>query len=53
MSKLREMDEGIKKDMCSVMENFSKAPGGKNFSKMKAQYTMFVNVEAYNFVKLN
>ena len=33
----REMDEGIKKDIWSVMEDFSKAPGGKDFSKMKAQ----------------
>jgi hypothetical protein len=27
-----------------VMEACSKAPGGKDFSKMKAQYTMFVDV---------
>jgi hypothetical protein len=39
----REMDEGIKKDIWSVMEGFSKAPGGKDFSKMKAQYSMFVD----------
>ena len=25
------------------MEDFSKAPGGKEFSKMKAQYSMFVD----------
>jgi hypothetical protein len=37
------MDEGIKKDMRSVMENFSKTPGGKDFSKMKPQYVMFVD----------
>jgi len=36
------MDEGIKKDIWSVMEDFSKAPGDKDFSKMKTQYTMFV-----------
>ncbi len=32
------MDEGIKKDIWSVMEDFSKAPGGQDFSKMKAQW---------------
>ena len=37
------MDDGIKKDLWSVMEDFSKAPGGKDFSKMKAQYAMFVD----------
>jgi hypothetical protein len=42
----RGMDEGIKKDIWSVMEDFSKAPGGKDFSKMKAQYTMFVDAVA-------
>jgi hypothetical protein len=42
----REMDEGIKKDIWSVMEDFSKAPGGQNFSKMKAQYAMFVDAVA-------
>jgi hypothetical protein len=35
--------EGIKKDIWSVMEDFSKAPGGKDFSKMKSQYAMFVD----------
>jgi hypothetical protein len=39
----REMDEGIKKELWSVMEDFSKAPGGKDFSKMKPQYVMFVD----------
>ena len=29
------MDEGIKKDMCSVMEDFSQVPGGKDFIQMK------------------
>jgi hypothetical protein len=38
------MDEGIKKDIWSVMEDFSKVPGGKDFSKMKTQYTKFVDV---------
>jgi hypothetical protein len=47
---LGEMDEGIKKDMCYVMEDFSKAPGGKDFSKMKAQYTMFVDAVASKLV---
>jgi hypothetical protein len=40
----KEMDEGIKKDIWSVMEDFSKAPGDKDFSKMKTQYVMFVDV---------
>ncbi len=35
---------GVKKDMWSVMKDFSKAPGGKDFSKMKAQYEMFMDV---------
>ena len=39
----REMDEGIKKDLWSVMEDFSKAPGGKDFRKMKALHAMFVD----------
>jgi hypothetical protein len=37
------MDEGIKKVIWSVMEGFSKAPGGKDFNKMKTQYAMFVD----------
>jgi hypothetical protein len=37
------MDEGIKKNIWSVMEDFSNALGGKDFSKMKTQYTMFVD----------
>ena len=39
----RDMDTGVKKDIWSVMEDFSKAPGGKDLSKMKAQYEMFVD----------
>ena len=39
----RDMDGGVKKDIWSVMEDFSKAPGGKDLSKMKAQYEMFVD----------
>ena len=41
----REMDEGSRRllNIWSVMEDFSKAPGGKDFSKMKAQYDMFVD----------
>ena len=34
---------GVKKDIWSVMKDFAKAPGGKDFSKMKAQYQMFVD----------
>ena len=37
------MDAGVKKGMWSVMEDFSKSPGGKDLSKMKAQYVMFVD----------
>ncbi len=37
------MDEGIKKDIWSVMEDFSKAPGGKDLNKMKSQYEMFLD----------
>jgi hypothetical protein len=39
----RDMDGGVKKDIWSVMEDFSKAPGGKDLSKMKSQYEMFVD----------
>ena len=38
----RDMDDGVKKDMWSVMEDFSKAPGGQDLNKMKTQYEMFV-----------
>jgi hypothetical protein len=44
------MDEGIKKDIWSVMEDFSKAPGGKDLSKMKVQYAMFVDPVTSNHV---
>ena len=37
------MDGDVKKDVWSVMEHFSKAPGGKDLSKMKTQYEMFVD----------
>ena len=37
------MDAGVKKDIWSVMEDFSKASGGKDLSKMKTQYEMFVD----------
>jgi hypothetical protein len=30
------MDEGVKKDIWSVMEDFAKAPGGKDLNRMKA-----------------
>ena len=39
----RDMDEGIKKDIWSVIEDFSKPPGGKDLSKMKSQYEMFLD----------
>ena len=39
----REMDHQVKKDIWSVMEDFSKAPGGQDLSKMKSQYAMFVD----------
>ncbi len=39
----REMDEGIKKDIWSVMEDFWRAPGDMDFRKMKGQYVMFVD----------
>ena len=39
----RDMDAGVKKDIWSVMEEFSKSPGGKDLSKMKEQYEMFVD----------
>jgi hypothetical protein len=42
----REMDEGIKKNIWSVMdkvmEDFSKSSGDKDFNNMKSQYSMFV-----------
>jgi hypothetical protein len=37
------VDGGVKKDIWSVMEDFSKAPGGKVLSKTKTQYEMFVD----------
>ncbi len=37
------MDEGIKKNIWSVMEDFSKAPGVEDVSKVKAQCVMFVD----------
>jgi hypothetical protein len=37
------MDPGVKKDIWSVMEDFSKSPGDKDVSKMKVQYEMFVD----------
>ena len=39
----REMDHGVKTDIWSVMEDFSKAPGGQDFSKLKSQYALFVD----------
>ncbi len=40
----RDMDPDVKKDFWSVMEDFSKSPGGKDLNKMKSQYDMFVDV---------
>jgi hypothetical protein len=37
------MDVGVKKDIWSVMEDFAKAPGGKDLRKMKTQYQMFMD----------
>ena len=39
----REMDHGVKTDIWSVMQDFSKAPGGQDFSKLKSQYALFVD----------
>ena len=39
----RDVDVGVKKDIWSVMEDFSKAPGGKDLSKMKTQYEMIMD----------
>ncbi len=37
-----DVDVVVKKDIWSVMEDFSKAPGGKDLRKMKTQYEMFM-----------
>ena len=37
------MDGGVKKDIWSVMEDFSKSPGDKDLNKMKAQFKVFVD----------
>ena len=37
------MDDGVKKNIWSVMEDFSRTPGGKDLSKMKVQYVMFMD----------
>ncbi len=36
------VDADVKKDIWSVMEDFPKAPGGKDLRKMKTQYEMFM-----------
>jgi hypothetical protein len=46
----RDMDAVVKKDIWSVMEDFSKAPGGKDLSKMKAQYEMFAAANGHETV---
>jgi hypothetical protein len=37
------VDTDVKTDIWSVMKHFSKAPGGKDLSKMKTQYEMFMD----------
>jgi hypothetical protein len=37
------VDAVVKKDIWSVMQDFSKAPWDKDLSKMKGQYAMFVD----------
>jgi hypothetical protein len=39
----RDVDDGVKKDIWSVMEDYSKTPGDKDLSKMKSKYEMFVD----------
>ena len=39
----REMDHQVKKDIWTVMEDFSKSPGVQDLRKMKPQYPMFVD----------
>ncbi len=34
---------GVKKDIWSVMKDFAKTPGVKDFIKMKSQYQIFVD----------
>jgi hypothetical protein len=46
------MDAVVKKDIWSVMGDFSKAPGGKDLSKMKTQYEMFVDTVVSKQVKV-
>jgi hypothetical protein len=38
-----DMDAVIKKNIWSVMEDFAKAPGDKDLTKMKTQYQTFVD----------
>ena len=37
------MDHGVKTDIWSVMEDFSKAPGVQDFSNLKSMYVPFVD----------
>ena len=39
------MDHQVKKDhsIWTMMEDFSRVPGGQDLSKMKSQYAMFVD----------
>ena len=47
---LEGMKNRLLKKRWSLMEDFSKAPGGKDFIKMKAQYVMFVDDVSSNQV---
>ena len=47
---IRQMDHGVKTDIWSVMEDFSKVPGGQDFSKLKSQYSLFVDALGSNQV---
>jgi hypothetical protein len=38
-----QMDHGVKTDIWSVMEDFSKSPGDQDFSNLKSQYSLFVD----------
>jgi hypothetical protein len=38
------MDDSVKKDIWSVMEDFPKTSGDKDLGKMKERYEMFVDV---------
>ena len=39
----RDVDDGVKKDMWSAIEDFSKTQWDKVLNKLKTQYEMFVD----------